>query len=190
MDKVALRISALERRRSYVESLSQGTLERIALALVDRVQQYFVLPKDYVIGTYYPREDEQNVRLLNFFLADEGHVISYPKIENEHELSYRSVQSVKELELGSFGVKQPPDSAPIVHPDLIFVPLVAFDPRCHRLGYGRGHMDRTLQKARAERNVLVIGVAYDMQRIDEIPNEPLDEQLDFVVTESQIYKAV
>jgi 5-formyltetrahydrofolate cyclo-ligase len=189
MDKATLRKAALSRRRAYVETLTPGTLERISMALVDRFQDYFKVPQEYVIGTYFPREDELNVRLLNFTFQEDGHVVAYPRIESAHELSYRAVQSPKVLEESEFGVRQSPATAPVVHPDLIFVPLVAFDDRCHRLGYGRGHMDRTLQKARADRNVLVIGVGYDMQRIDEIPNEPLDEQLDYVVTESQIYKA-
>jgi 5-formyltetrahydrofolate cyclo-ligase len=156
---------------------------------VERVQQYFLIPADYVIATYFPREDEQNVRLLNFFLQEQGHVMAYPRVEASGSMTFRQVGSTKELELGSFGVMQPVESAPVIYPDLFFVPLVAFDARCHRLGYGKGHCDRALKEARASRNILVIGVGYDMQRIDVIPDEPLDEQLDFVVTEAQIYKA-
>lgn len=188
-DKQALRKTAMDRRLAFVSSLSFGTLERISLSLVERFQQYFQIPKDYVVASYFPKTDELNVRLLNFFLSEEGHVMSYPRVEESGSLSFRQVQSTNELELGSFGVMQPPESAPIVEPDLYIVPLLAFDDRCHRLGYGKGHYDRALAQARANRNVLAIGVAYDMQRIDEIPDEPLDEQLEFVVTEARIYKA-
>jgi 5-formyltetrahydrofolate cyclo-ligase len=165
-----------------------ASLESISLAIVARVQQYFSFPKGYVIGSYYPREDELNVRLLNFFLQDEGIVIAYPRVDELEGLTFHTVDFVKDLVKGPFGVMEAPESAPVVLPDLFLVPLLAFDARCHRLGYGKGHFDRTLQKARQTRNSLAIGVAYDMQRIDEMPNEPLDEQLDFVVTEAQIYK--
>jgi 5-formyltetrahydrofolate cyclo-ligase len=188
-DKESVRKRALQRRRQYVSSLSEETQEHIAIHLVERVQSYFLFPKHFVIGTYYPRDDEQNVRLLNFFLQDEGHVIAYPRVEEDNSLSFRKVNSSKELVMGSFNVKEAPESAPIVQPDLYFVPLLAFDSRCHRLGYGKGHFDRALENARAQRNVLAIGVAYDMQRVDRLANESFDEQLDFVVTESQVYKA-
>ncbi len=189
VDKEALRKTAMDRRLAFVSSLSFGTLERVSLGLVERFQQYFQIPKDYVISTYFPKADEQNVRLLNFFLTEEGYVMAYPRVEESGNLSFRQVHSTKELEMGSFGVMQPSESAPMVDPDLFIVPLLAFDVRCHRLGYGKGHYDRALAQARADRNVLAIGVAYDMQRIDEIPDEPLDEQLEFVVTEARIYKA-
>lgn len=189
MDKASLRRSALERRKVYVASITPGSRERISMALVGRVQNYFQFPKDYIIASYVAREEEFDVKLLNFCLQEDGYMMAYPRVEVSGELSFRHVSHGRDFVDGAFGLKEPPESAPLVEPDLFFVPLLAFDPRCHRLGYGKGHYDRALSAAKAKRNVLSIGVAYDMQRIDEIPNEPLDEQLDFVVTEAQIYKA-
>lgn len=189
MDKTLIRKGALERRKAYVSSITQGSRERIAMALVDRVHKYFNFPKDFIIASYVAREDELDVRLLNFFLQEEGHIMAYPRVNPNGNLCFHKISHARELIDGSFGLKEPPETAPPVDPDLFFVPLVAFDQRCHRLGYGKGHYDRALNQARSQRNVLAIGVAYDMQRIDEIPNEPLDQQLDFVVTEAQIYRA-
>lgn len=188
-EKIDLRKKALERRHAYVATLSEDSLERIALSLVERVQNYFNFPKHFVMGTYFPMPDEQNVRLLNFFLQQEGHVMAYPLVEASGVLSFRSVSSVKSLVKGSFGVMEAPESAPVVLPDLFFTPLLAFDSKCNRLGYGKGHFDRSLEMARQKRKVLAIGVAYDMQRVDEVPCEPFDQQLNYVVTESQVYKA-
>lgn len=188
IDKGSLRKIARERRHAYVTNLTFGTLERVAMRVVEQIQAYFQIPKDYVISTYFPREDELNVRLLNLVLHDEGHVMAYPRVELDGTISFREVTSVKQLQTGSFGLMEPPETAPVVHPDLLFVPLLAFDKRCHRLGYGKGHYDKALAQARADRKVLAIGLAYDMQKIDEIPNEPFDQQLDYVVTEAQIYK--
>ncbi|GHF32706.1 5-formyltetrahydrofolate cyclo-ligase [Seohaeicola zhoushanensis] len=71
-------------------------------------------------------------------------------------------------------------------PEILIVPLVAFDARGNRLGYGGGFYDRTLEMLRAKRATLAIGFAFDAQEADELPLEPTDQPLDMIVTESRV----
>ena len=90
-----------------------------------------------------------------------------------------------ELRDGPFGARIPVREEP-VEPEILIVPLVAFDLRGNRLGYGGGFYDRTLARLRARRATLAIGFAYDAQEAEDLPLEPTDERLDMVVTESRV----
>lgn len=187
--KSEMRALMLKRRKAYVETLGEETRENISLHLVQRLMDYFIFPMDCVVGSYFPLMDEFNVRLLNLSLKGDGLDVGFPRVGSEAALSYHMVSSPKKLVVGKYGIYEPSEHAPIIDPDLFIVPMVAFDDRCHRLGYGQGHFDRTLKKARETKKVLAIGVAYDMQKVDYIANESFDQPMDYVVTESQIYKA-
>jgi 5-formyltetrahydrofolate cyclo-ligase len=84
---------------------------------------------------------------------------------------------------GRMDIPEPPAEAEIVEPDLVFVPLAAFDRRGHRIGYGAGFYDLTLARLRATKRVTAVGLAYAAQEVLFIPAEPHDQPLDFVVTE-------
>nr|NIP74688.1 5-formyltetrahydrofolate cyclo-ligase [Xanthomonadales bacterium] len=88
---------------------------------------------------------------------------------------------------GPFGARLPAEGA-WLEPQLLIVPLVAFDRQCWRLGYGGGFYDRTLERLSAERRTLAIGLAYAVQQIDEVPRDPTDQQLDGVVTEQGLIR--
>jgi 5-formyltetrahydrofolate cyclo-ligase len=70
-------------------------------------------------------------------------------------------------------------------PDILLVPLLAFDARGYRIGYGGGHFDATLAELRAAKPILAVGLAYAAQEVDEVPREPHDERLDWIVTERE-----
>lgn len=86
---------------------------------------------------------------------------------------------------GPFGARIPADPT-YFDPEILIVPLVAFDARGGRLGYGGGFYDRTLERLRARRSTLAIGFAYDAQQADDLPLEPTDQPLDMVVTETRV----
>ena len=77
-------------------------------------------------------------------------------------------------------------SAPLVEPDILLVPLVAFDAAGHRLGYGSGFYDRTLAALRARRDLLAIGLAYDGQEVPSILADENDQRLNAVITEARV----
>ena len=83
-----------------------------------------------------------------------------------------------------WGIGEPLPSAPVLEPDVMLVPLLAFDARGYRLGYGGGFYDRTIAQLRNQKPVLTIGVAFDEQRVDAVPHVDYDQRLDWVLTPS------
>ncbi len=104
------------------------------------------------------------------------------------ELVYRRWVPGDRLASGPLGIVEPLPDAPELDPDILFVPLVAFDRRGHRIGYGAGNLDRTLGTLRARRTIRVIGIAYAVQEEPFIPSEPHDEPVDLVVTDRDILR--
>ena len=84
----------------------------------------------------------------------------------------------------AWGIREPMETAEVVTPDLLLVPLLAVDPRGARLGYGGGFYDRTLGELRQTRRIVAVGVGYDEQVVGEVPVEPYDALLDWVLTPS------
>jgi len=79
----------------------------------------------------------------------------------------------------------PPLEAPEVDPDVLLVPLLAFDRNGNRLGYGAGYYDMTIAALRAKQPVVTVGIAFAAQEVDEVPTTPRDVRLDLVLTERE-----
>lgn len=103
-------------------------------------------------------------------------------VARDAPLRFRAWEEDAPLERGMFGAMIPVTGEWLV-PEVVIVPLLAFDARGYRLGYGGGFYDRTLQALRAARPTLAIGFAYSAQEVDEVPIEPTDQRLDWIVTE-------
>ena len=99
-------------------------------------------------------------------------------------LVFRAWKPGDPLNAGVWGIQEPLPSAPALDPDILLVPLLAFDTRGYRLGYGGGFYDRTLAGFRMRKRVVAIGVAFDEQRIDAVPHTDYDQRLDWVLTPS------
>lgn len=104
--------------------------------------------------------------------------------DRQSPLRFRLWRPGEILVKDAFGIPAPPASAPEVSPNLIIVPLLAFDRGGGRLGQGGGHYDRTLTSLRAVRSVFVLGVAYAGQEVDRVPSDAHDQRLDAIVTET------
>lgn len=91
---------------------------------------------------------------------------------------------------GPYGTEQPNEKYEAVLPDVLLLPLLAFDRRGGRLGYGGGFYDRTVAELRAKTNPVVVGVAFSDQEIQEVPLENTDEKLNFILTEKEIIKGL
>lgn len=92
------------------------------------------------------------------------------------------------LVLGRWDIQVPPAEAPEVLPDVLLVPLLAFDRRGFRLGYGGGFYDRTLEKLRGLKKVTAIGIAYAGQEVEAVPRDAFDQRLDWIMTEKETFK--
>lgn len=125
--------------------------------------------------------DELDAAPLLARLAGQGARIVLPRVEGGGEMTFRDA-SPTTLEKGPFGLTQPSASAEIVRPNLVLAPLLGFDARGRRLGYGKGHYDRAVTQLRATGRVFYLGLAYAQQQVDAIPVERHDLLLDWVET--------
>lgn len=104
-------------------------------------------------------------------------------------LAFREWDLDSDLKDGPFGTREPAAEWPCVMPDIILVPLLAFDKQGHRLGYGGGYYDRTLGIYREKgHSFTAIGIAYDGQKSDHVPHTRSDQPLDIIVTEQEVYR--
>lgn len=115
-----------------------------------------------------------------------GRIVCLPVSRRNEALKFRQWTPKSEMETDAFGVETPTEEASQVVPSVLVVPLLAFDARLHRLGYGAGHYDRTLAELRRHGEALAIGFAYGAQEVDALPILPTDIALDLVVTEQGI----
>jgi len=123
------------------------------------------------------------VKLMDV-LANNGHTTCLPIVVGDNQpLIFRKWQPGDNTEPGAWNIPVPLQSAEPVEPDIMLVPLLAFDRRGFRLGYGGGFYDRTISKYRLSKAVITIGVAYAAQEIDQVPINQYDQQLDWVLTE-------
>jgi 5-formyltetrahydrofolate cyclo-ligase len=145
------------------------------------------LPRGVIVAGYSPINSELDPFPLMQALAGKGATLALPVvIAREHALIFRQWEPDEGLVRGPFGIFQPSSDADEVDPDIVLVPLAAFDRAGHRIGYGRGYYDRTLQDLRAIKKITVIGVAFAVQEIETVPRLPHDEQLDCVLTEREL----
>jgi 5-formyltetrahydrofolate cyclo-ligase len=168
--KSALRLTARATRAALARACPD-IAKRIA-AFADAIEA------GGIVAGYWPIRDEADPRGLMRALARRGAVLALPRIEGS-ALSFRRREDGDALVDNQHGIAEPRADAQVVTPDVILVPLLAFDARGHRLGYGGGYYDRTLASLAAR----AIGVAYSGQEIDAIDAEPHDRRLDAVVTE-------
>lgn len=134
---------------------------------------------------YRPRGGEIDPRPLMARLAAAGAMLALPvALDRESPLEFRAYAPGDRLEPDAYFIAAPTGEAPLVRPDLVIAPLLAFDRRGGRMGQGGGHYDRTLAQLRAEGPVFVLGLAYAAQEVAEIPAEPHDQRLDAILTET------
>jgi 5-formyltetrahydrofolate cyclo-ligase len=176
-----LRREAAERRRTAVQASPQASL-----GVRDRFLDAINPAAGAAVSAYWPLEDEFDPRPLFTELHRRGHPIGLPVILGKGQpLMFRRWVPDVALVRGSFRVMTPPAEAPEVVPQLLLVPLLAFDRAGYRLGYGGGFYDRTIAKLRTAGNALAVGVALAAQEVGTIPRDDTDEPLDWVVTDQE-----
>jgi 5-formyltetrahydrofolate cyclo-ligase len=140
-----------------------------------------------VISVYWPIRSELNTRPLIEALAAQGYRVTLPVMHKvRRPLVFRDFAPGDDLVKGPYGLSEPAEDKTTRDPDILFSPLAAFDRRGFRLGYGGGIYDATLSQLRAKKAVVAIGVAYACQEADQVPTEPHDQRLDFLMTEREM----
>lgn len=180
--KDELRGRALARRAALGVKARTDAAKMIAAASLP-----LELPRGAIVAGYSPINGELDPFPLMRSLADRGAELALPVIiKRDHALIFRTWSAQEGLVRGQYGIFEPSSDAPEVDPDIVLVPLAAFDRAGHRIGYGRGYYDRTLQNLRAAKRISVIGLAFAVQEIEVVPRLPHDEQLDCVLTEREL----
>ena len=176
--KAELRALLLARRRG-----APGPAAAVAVA--DRLLHEIGVPQGAVVAGYWPLAGELDPRPCLDRLAARGHRLALPRMQGQGQpLAFHAWRRDDPLTPGGFGVMQPDPAQPRVTPDVLLVPLLGFDRRGHRLGYGKGYYDRTLRALREGGAApLAIGLAFALQEVGEVPTGPADQPLDALVTE-------
>jgi 5-formyltetrahydrofolate cyclo-ligase len=168
------RAQALERRA--------GADPELGAALADAVLRAIPPPEGAVIAGFWPIGDEIDIRPLLAALAARGHPIVLPETPRRGlPLIFRRWRPGAALIAGRFRTSHP--DGPVLAPDVLFIPLLAFDRAGNRLGYGAGYYDRSLAGLPGARR---IGCAYAAQEMDSVPAGPHDAVLDAVATEAGV----
>lgn len=154
-----------------------------------RVADSSIFQHARTLALYSPINNEVFTEALFFLALEAGKQVAYPRIRH-NTLEFVRVDDRKSLLHGRFGILEPSGSEvlPAAELDLLILPGVAFDRRGHRLGYGKGYYDRTLH--RAEIRSLLLGLCFEFQRVDALPDESHDVAMHVVVTEAGFYPTI
>jgi 5-formyltetrahydrofolate cyclo-ligase len=180
--KSQLRAEALARRDALPAAVRAAAAEAIAV----RPFPIEFKPGAIVSG-FSPMKTEINPIPLMRKLADAGAKLALPAIAGRGKpLIMRAWTFGEPLASGQWGIREPVPAAPEVAPDILIVPLAAFDRDGHRIGYGAGYYDMTINALRAKKAVTTIGIAFAAQEIPQVPATERDARLDLVLTEREV----
>jgi len=178
--KAQLRLRARATRLGLKGAVPDAATWAAALAPLD----ILLSARPCVVAVYHPVGAELDPGPLAARLGLEGAVVASPVVVARNAPLIFRLQTDAEPVPDALGIMAPPPEAPEVRPDVVIVPLLAFDPTGARLGQGGGYYDRTLAQLRAQGAVLAVGLAYAGQAVAHIPVDGFDQRLDGVLTET------
>ena len=181
-DKSYLRKKSLiQRKKKHL------TANKFNFNLIFKIIKKHFLKKKIIIAGYYPSNYE--VDILNFLeqASEKKFRVALPVIKSSTVMNFKSWIFKEPLYVNQFGMLEPKDSSKNIIPDLIMVPLAAFDSSLNRIGYGKGYYDRSLKKiSKIKKNAISLGIAYSFQKCPKIPTNKHDFKLDYIFTEKGI----
>src|SRR6267142_4931979 len=190
-------MSALRTERSKKDLRAAALAKRDALsseqraAAADAVAGHglpFEVMRGTIVSGYSPIRSEIDPVPLMRSLAAQGAQLALPAImARGRSLAFRAWSPSDRLMLGPLGILEPSPAAAELIPDIMLVPLAAFDREGHRIGYGAGHYDFTLAHLRKVKAITAIGTAFAVQEIKAVPALPHDVALDYVLTEKRVF---
>jgi 5-formyltetrahydrofolate cyclo-ligase len=168
------------------DALSGERRTAAAQAIARRGLPFEIVPGAIVAG-YSPIRSEIDPVPLMRTLAAPGVRLALPAImAGDQPLKFRVWSPGDRLQRGRLGILEPSADAKEVIPDILLVPLAAFDRAGHRIGYGAGHYDRTLEQLRKLKAITAVGIAAAVQEVEAVPALSHDAALDYVLTETQV----
>ena len=179
--KAELRSRSLEARAVAFENHGEDAGRRLAAHGLD----FLSVKPGIVVSGFAAIRDEINPGALLEWLHREGYQLALPVMEGRGKpLVMRAWSPGDDMATVQWGIREPLADKPELDPDVVLVPLLAFDRRGWRLGYGGGFYDRTLTKLKAKKPVIAVGIAYDELEVDAVPHESYDQRLDWVLAPS------
>ena len=140
-----------------------------------------------IVGGYYPVNFEVDDLELLKRLEKKNFNISLPFVKKNFQMNFCEWSFSELLRINKYGIPEP-ETQNIVYPDVLLVPLVAFDKNLNRLGYGGGYYDRLITKLSKKKKIIKIGLALSIQEVDKVPINIYDQKLDYIVTNKYIVK--
>ena len=137
------------------------------------------------IGGYFPSNFEIDDLKILEMMEKKNFNVSLPVIKENNQMNFLQWSINDPLKINKFGIPEP-ISSKIIDPDILLVPLVSFDSKLNRLGYGGGFYDRYIEKIEKVKKVIKIGLAFSYQKIKKVPINKFDKKLDFIITEKEI----
>ena len=179
--------SYLRNRFLFQRKRKHLSVKKFNFGLIFNLIEKHFFKRKIIIAGYYPSSYEVNI--LNFLeeASKKKFRIVLPVIKSSNSMSFKSWIFKEPLYVNKFGILEPNIKEKEIIPDLIMVPLVAFDKQLNRIGYGKGYYDRSLKKiSKIKKKTIFLGVAYSFQQYKKIPIKKHDFKLDYIFTEQGI----
>ena len=138
-----------------------------------------------IIGCYYPFNCELDILNVLEVLENKKYILSLPKILKNNEMNFFKWSIYEPLKINKYGIPEPISDKKI-DPNILLIPLVGFDDKLNRLGYGGGYYDRYLSKVKLGNSLLKIGIGFSFQKVKNLPTNKYDQKLDCIITEKKI----
>ncbi len=185
MSKTEIRQSALKARRS----LPKQNVHALSEEVKEKVVSLPAFARAKVVACYVSKDDEVQTMSIIQTALSKGKRVIVPRVDPASaDLQFKEIRSLAELSPGHFHIMEPAphsEELPISSADLVLVPVIAWDEEGHRVGYGKGYYDRALK---SREGAVAVGLAFESQRFDAVPQGPTDASLDMVVTERRVLK--
>ncbi|MGL3607132.1 5-formyltetrahydrofolate cyclo-ligase [Rhizobium sp. G187] len=184
-EKRVLKAAIRKERLALRDAIDATSRLELSLGMAERAGDAIRLEPGLVVSGFFPIRSEADIRPLMARLQARGARLCLPVVIDKETIVFRELVAGAELVDTGFGTRGPGAEAAVLDPDLLFVPLSAFDASGHRIGYGAGHYDRAIARLREKgRHPRLIGIAFDCQEVAEVPAEAHDVRLEAVLTES------
>ena len=184
VDKSSLRLKFIKKRRKLYSTKNFFSFDNIFFL----IKKNFSKKKPSIAG-YYPSNFEVNILDLLSQACKKNFKVGFPVIKKDYKIDFKCWIPNEPLYVNKYGILEPKKQNITFKPDIILVPLVAFDRNLNRIGYGKGYYDRALKQLSSNKKILTIGMAFSFQEASIIPTNQYDYNLDCILTDRNlIYK--